>query len=156
MFFNFHSVYRTTETVIDGNVKNGKFLTVRPKRGGKDLPIVQRSIPSKVFFSALFPVWLGKQFPTLKIGETRRFSTIMEDNIEIAFAPTEGQIKVEKPDDFANAHHALKLRVDSRGIRTWWWIDEKGSALKIDMPEQKVLVQRVSKTEAKKFLDGAI
>jgi hypothetical protein len=156
MFFNFHSVYRTTETIIDGNVKDGKFLSVRIKRGGEDLPIVQRTIPSKVFFSTLFPFWLGKQLPTLKEGDIRNFETVMEDNLELGFAPMEGQIKFEKPDDFARTNGYKKIRVDSRGIRFWWWVNADGVAMKIEMPEQKIVVTRSKKETAKKFLDGAI
>jgi hypothetical protein len=156
LFFNFHSIYRTTETTIDGTVKDGKFLSVRAKRGGQDLPIVQRTIPSKVFFSVLFPYWLGKQLPTLKEGETRSFATVMEDNLELAFSPMDGLIKLEKPDEIATSLHAKKIRVDSRGIRSWWWVNDLGTALRIEMPEQKVVVTRATKEIAKKFLDGTI
>ncbi len=156
MFFNFHSVYRTTETTIDGNVRDGKFLSVRIKRGGNELPIVQRSVPSKVFFSTLFPYWLGKQLPTLKIGDIRNFETIMEDNIELGFSPMEGQIKLEKPDEIAQSGGLKKVRVDSRGIRSWWWVNENGVAMRIEMPEQKTVVTRSTKEAAKKFLNGAI
>jgi len=156
MFFNFHSIYRTTETMIDGNVKDGKFLSVRIKRGGQDLPIVQRSVASTVFFSALFPYWLGRQLPTLKEGETRSFETIMEDNVELAFSPMEGQIKLEKPDEIARANGLKKVRVDSRGIRSWWWVTPQGYATRIEMPEQKIVVTRSQKEAAKKFLNGTI
>lgn len=156
MFFNFHSIYRTTETVIDGNAKDGKFLAVRIKRNGQESPIVQRTIPSKVFFSALFPYWLGKQLPSLKVGDVRSFETVMEDNIELGFAPMEGQIKIEKPDEIAQANGLKKVRVDSRGIRSWWWVNASGMAERIEMPEQKIVVTRSTKEIAKKFLNGTI
>jgi hypothetical protein len=156
MFFNFHSIYRTTETIIDGNVKDGKFLSVRIKRGGQDLPIVQRSIPSKVFFSALFPYWLGKQLPSMKEGDVKNFETVMEDNIELGFSPMEGQIKIEKADETARAGGLKKVRVDSRGIRSWWWVTNEGMAERIEMPEQKIVVTRSKKEIAKKFLNGTI
>lgn len=156
MFFNFHSIYRTTETIIDGNARDGKFLSVRIKRNGQESPIVQRTIPSKVFLSALFPYWLGKQLPSLKVGDIRGFETVMEDNIELAFSPMEGQIKLEKPDEIAQANGLKKVRVDSRGIRSWWWVTDAGMAERIEMPEQKIVVTRSKKEIAKKFLNGTI
>jgi hypothetical protein len=80
----------------------------------------------------------------------------MEDNIELAFSPMDGQIKLEKPDNIAQAGGLKKIRVDSRGIRSWWWVTSDGVANRIEMPEQKIVVTRSQKEAAKKFLDGAI
>lgn len=159
LLFNFHSVYRTTETLIDGTIKDGRFFSARIKRGGQDLPIVQRSIPAKTFLSSLFPVWIGKKLANpperFKEGGTINFQTFMEDNVDNGFQIQDGSLKWDKPDAFAQSSGTTKFQVRINGAPSIWWVDKQGAAVKIEMPEQKVIVNRVPKNEAKKFLDGA-
>jgi hypothetical protein len=64
-------------------------------------------------------------------------------------------VKLVKPDAFAKSTGTKMLQVVSRGIRTNWWVSSKGVAQKIEMPEQNLVVERVTHDQAKKFLDGA-
>lgn len=153
LFFNFHSTYRTTETLIDGSIQDGKALMVKIKKGNQELPLVKRSIPQKTFLSVFFPVWLAKNAHKLKSNQTISFKTILEDNLELGFAPVTGRIKLEKPDEFANKTQTKKILVDYRNMRSYWWVDQTGSYIRIEMPSQNTVVERVTKEKATQFLE---
>lgn len=153
LFFNFHSTYRTTETNIDGTVNDKQQLSIRVKRGGQELPVVKKVLPTKTIFSVFFPAWLQMRAAGMKPGASLPFLTILEDNIEENFATVSGRVKMEKPDEFANQSKTRKFMVDYRGVKTLWWLDDKGIAVKIERPEQNMVVERVSEATAKKFLD---
>jgi len=155
LFFNFHSTYRTSETSIDGTVVDGKLLTVRAKQGGSELPIVKKALTSKTFFSIFFPYWLKQHLAELKPGKTLSFRTILEDNIEQGFNTVYGSVKQEKPDAFAEKSGTKKFLVDYRSLRSFWWLDAEGTCLRMEMPQQKMLVQKVNKAQAQAFLNGA-
>lgn len=159
LLFNFHSVYRTTETIIDGTIRDGKFFSARIKKAGKDMPIVERTLPGKTFMSSLFPVWLGKKFAnppaSFKEGASLSFQTFMEDSVDNGFQIQEGSIKWDKPDEFARSTGSVKIVTKISGQPSIWWVDKQGAALKIEMPDQKVVVNRVTQSVAKKFLDTA-
>lgn len=155
LFFNFHSTYRTNETTIDGNVQ-GTMLTVKAKRTDKDYPVSKRGIPSKTILATFFPVWLGRHLPALKDGRVLDFTTVMEDNIELAWSPVEGHVKLEKPDELAKKTRTTKVSVDYGSSHTVWWVDERGCAWRIEMPEQKVVVERATKNTAIRFLEHLV
>jgi hypothetical protein len=153
LFYNFHSTYRSTETTIDGTVRDGKELSVRVRKGNSDLPLVKKNLPQKAFFSIFFPVWLSFRVSSLKPGATLSFYTVLEDNLETNFSVVTGNVRLEAPDEYAKRTQASKLLVDYRGLRSHWYVDGKGIPLRIDMPEQKTLVERVPRDAAEKFLD---
>lgn len=152
LFFNFRSTYRTTETVIDGTVKNGKNLVVKIRKGTDALPSVSKSVPTGTFFSVFFPVWLRKAQPTLKEGKTVSFGTILEDDVENGFSTESGLVRLEKPDDFAQSSGTKKLAVDYLNSRTYWYIDSQGSPVKTVRPDGNMVIERVSKDKAEAFL----
>jgi hypothetical protein len=152
LFFNFRSNYRTTETVVDGNVKNGNTLVVKVRKAGDALPTVTKSIPHKTFFSVFFPVWLHKVVPTLKKGVTVSFSTILEDDVEHGFDSESGTIRLEDSDEFAQSSNTKKLIVDYRDVRSIWYVDAQGTPVRTVMPENNAVIERVSKEKAEAFL----
>ncbi len=154
LFFNYHALYRLSETMIDGLIQNGNQLTVKIKRGQEELAPVKRGIPHQAILSTLFPIWLGKHLATMKEGQSLHFEAIQEDGVESGFGPVEGAARLEKSDDTARKLSARKLTVDYRGQRSVWWVDNRGAALRIESPEQKLTVQRVTKNQALHFLDG--
>src|SRR6185437_9306908 len=126
LFFNYRSAYRTTETVVDGTVHDGKNLVVNVRKAGQSLPTISHSISSGTFFEVFFPLWIGKELKILKTGQTGAFTTIFEDGIEDGFDSKSGSIRIETPDDFANKTHTTKLAVDISDLRTYWWVDSRG------------------------------
>jgi hypothetical protein len=152
LFFNFRSTYRATETVVDGNVRDGKTLVVKIRKGGESLPTVTKSIPSNTFFSVFFPVWLGKALTTMKEGRTVSFSTILEDDVEHGFESESGMVRLDKSDDFAEKTHTKKIIVDYRSVKSTWWVDLHGASIRTEMPETGALIERVSKEKAEAFL----
>ena len=152
LFFNFRSTYRASETVVDGNVHDGKTLVLKVRKGGEALPTVTRSIIPKTFFSVFFPVWLHKMVPTLKEGKTVSFSAILEDDIEHGFESEVGSIRLEKADEFATSSATKKILVDFRSVRSYWYVDAQGAPVRTVMPETGAVIERVSKDKADEFL----
>lgn len=152
LFFNFHSMYRTTETNIDGTFKEDGTLTARIRRGEKELPVVTKAVPKGAILSIFFPIWLGKQLGTMEPGQSRSFLSVIEDNLELAFVTVTGRVRMEKPDEFAKKSKTRKLTVDYRDQRSIWYVEESGAPVRIVMNGQQALVSRVSKKEAESFL----
>ncbi len=151
LFFNFHSNYRATETTVDGAVKD-QLVTVRVKRGNQDLPTLRKPMPKNSFFSIFFPVWLSKQLPSMKKGKSLSYLTIFEDNLDAGFSPVNGRVELAKPDEFAIKHKAHKLIVTNSSMKSTWWVDDNGSSIKIDNPQQATVVERVTRAQAESFL----
>ncbi|MCM2323543.1 MAG: hypothetical protein NDJ90_09810 [Oligoflexia bacterium] len=148
LFFNFHSTYRATELTIDGTVSpSGRDLVVKARKGDRTLPVVKRGLYSKAFFSVFFPYWLGKKAPLLKPGQRESFVAIVEDQPEQALTLMDGRVK-------ADPKEAGKFHVSYRGLNSFWWLDAEGIPEKIEMPQQRMHVRRVSENEAKQFLEN--
>jgi hypothetical protein len=152
LFFNFRSTYRTSETVVDGNVKDGKTLVAKVRRDGQALPTVTKSISKNTFFSVFFPFWLSKELPTLKEGKSVSFSTILEDDVEHGFDSESGTVRLEPSDDLAKKTQTKKIAVDYRSVRSYWWVDVHGAPVRTEMPETKAVIERVAKDKAEAFL----
>ena len=150
-FFNFHSTYRTTETTIDGSVKDG-MLSVKVHRATGDAPALKKAMPKGAFFSIFFPIWLGTKLESLKEGQTVGYLTILEDNLEQGFSAINGQVRLEKPDAFAQKTKTRKLTVSNPGLKSTWWVDAQGSAVRIENPDQHSVTERVTAEQANKFL----
>jgi hypothetical protein len=152
LFFNFHSTYRTTETVIDGNVRDHQ-LTVKIRKANTDLPLVKKNFPSKTIFSALFPVWLGFRLPVTKPGATISFLTVMEDNLETGFGTVSGQARIEPPDAFSTSSKTTRVSVNYKDLRATWYVERNGMPVRIEIPAQKAVVEKVGENDAKAFLE---
>lgn len=153
LFFNFHSAYRNTETKIDGNVRDTKTLLVKVRKGNSDLPLIQRALPPRSFFSVFFPLWVSFRFPLLKPGRFHSFSTILEDNLELGFQPVGGQFRIEPSNPTSQKTATRRLSVNYRDLRSTWYVDDQGAAVRIEIPAQRTVIERVSQGVAQSFLD---
>jgi hypothetical protein len=158
LFYNYRSTFRTTETVIDGNVETtsgSRFFTARAHSRGADLPVEKKSLPHRTFFEVFFPVWLGRHLQGIKEGRSITFSTLMEDDLEHDFSVEEGTVQLEKPDAIANQTHTRKISVNYRNMPSIWWVTDKGYAERIEMPTQELVIERVPRATAEAFLNTA-
>ncbi len=153
MFFNFRSVYRTTETRVDGTVKDGKILSAKARRAGKDLPTVSKSLPKDVIFTSIFPVWLKEQWQKLDSGKTLSFVSLLEDDVDTGFATAHGRVRLEPSDELSKKTKTRKGLVDFRNMKSTWYVLATGEAVRIEIPAQETLVERVDRAKAEKFLD---
>jgi hypothetical protein len=157
LFFNFHSSYRSVETNIDGSIAaqsgGGRLLSVRIRKGSRELPLIKKMVPPKTLFSLHFPIWLGRNIAAFKPGQVYPFQTILEDNLESEFMTVPGQVRVEPADTLAAQTHTIKLTVNYHEMKSTWWVDSMGAPMRIEMPLQKTVVQRVPKEAAVKFLE---
>jgi len=64
LFFNFHSNYRATETLIDGNIRDHA-LTVKIRKGGSELPVLKKTFRQKRFLPRFFQPGWGSVCPAL-------------------------------------------------------------------------------------------
>jgi uncharacterized protein YneR len=153
LFYNYRATYRASEATIDGNVHDGKMLVVKMKKGAENIPTVTHSIPAKTFFSIFFPLWLGKQLQTAKPNASFSFNTILEDNIDQGFDTVSGRVQVEKPDEFATKSKTKKVSVMYKEDQhSFWWVDDKGAAVRIEMDSNATVVERTTKEKAEAFL----
>ena len=156
LFFSFWSNYRSSETQVDGTFTDGKQLSVRVRQAEKERPAIKRSIPDKTSLSVLFPVFLGSRIKGAKLGETKTFRIIFEDDINDTFAPKSGSYRLEAPDEFAKKSKTTKFQITSRDQLSDWYVDERGLPIKIIMRASKIIVDRVqSRAVAEAFIRKA-
>lgn len=151
MVFNFQSKYRSSETKIDGSFKDGE-LTVKVKKGGRESPLVKRTGIKNAFFSVFFPVWLGKKYNELKVGQTMSYSTILEDNTVQDFSPVHGSVRQEKDDEFSTKNKAKKLAVTYRDLKSTWYVLPSGTPIKVLLQDVNTTIERVPEKVATQFL----
>lgn len=154
LIYNFRSLYRTTETVIDGTVNERNLFKVSAKQGNNPLPPFQRTLPSKIIFSTFFPIWIQRNFTATDVGKTKSLMTIYEDSYDTRFETKSGTVKLEPDDKFAKQNQAKKFSVTIAGQKSTWYLDTKGVPLKILMHANNVMIQRSTEAQAKKHLGG--
>jgi len=152
LFFNFHSTYRATELNVDGTVQDGKLLQVKIRKGPQELPVIKRSIGQNTIFAQFFPIWLEKKLPDLKKGKSSGFYAVIEDNLDLNFAPIAGRAKLEKPDKFANDTKTYKVSVLFQDLPSTWWIEDSGVAVRIEMAGGGTVAERTTQEKAQQFL----
>ena len=150
LFWNFRSTYRSSEKVIDGNIKDGKVLTAKIRDKGQDLPIVTKTITPNTILSSFFPLWLGIHMPKMKVGQSVSFQTILEDKVDAG--TVSGIVRMDKPDAFASKTSTIKLAVDYGDQNSIWYVEKNGALMRSEIPEQRIIVERVPESVAKKFL----
>lgn len=153
LFFNFRSAYRDTETVIDGTVQQNRKIGVRSRRGGQENPLIQVTLSQGAIFSSHFPVWLQRRLPTLRADRWEAFTTILEDSLEMRFKAVPGRVRLEKEDATAQRLKARRLTVHYRDQDSTWYVDAKGIPLRIEIPSQNAVVERVTEKQARSFLN---
>ncbi len=151
ILFNFIANYRDSEFSIDGTL-TGRELSVKARRGKENLKPILVNVPSKVFLSTLFQVWIGKRLAAMKTGSRLSFSTLFEDAIETRYASIAGSATLEADDDFSKKSGTRKLKVDLAGTKTTWYLLPSGEAVRIEKPDQNLLIEKKSEAEARRFL----
>ena len=151
VFFSFRSNYRAAETVIDGNV-SGKILTVKARKAKAELPAVRKVLPSKAILSIFFPVFAAKKIAAMKIGDSASFLAVLEDNLTLAYQAVDGKMHIEKPDAFAAKSKTAKVSVTYADRKSIWYLEPSGNAVRIEMPSQNTVVERVPQSQVKNFL----
>jgi len=152
LFFNFYSTYRSNETKIDGTVTDGTNLSVKVTRGSHERPVIKKSFRKGSIFTSMFPLWIGKKIGQLKINQTYSFQTILEDDIDGQFGSVFGKITAVAPDAYAKKTKTHKLDIRYQDKDVTWWVNDDGSAQKIEMPHRKTVVNFVEKETAENFL----
>jgi hypothetical protein len=156
LFYNFRKTHKKTETIFDGNIVDGKSMSVRIKEGGKEFPLVQRSLQKGAIFSIDFPLYLKQKVKSLKLGQRVSYIAIVEDDIKGGFAPISGNILLKEADEFAKSSKTTLIHVMFYERTSSWYLDKDGIAVRIDFPSttpsQKVTAERVSEKVAKAFL----
>lgn len=151
LLFNFVATYRDTEISIDGTFE-GQKLKVKARKGKEALSPIQTSITSKTFLSTLFQAWLGKHLPKMKTGKRTSFSTIFEDALTSRYAAVAGGVTPEPEDEVARKSSTRKLTVDLAGVKSTWYVLPTGEAIRIEKPDQKLVIQKTTEAEARRFL----
>ena len=63
------------------------------------------------------------------------------------------QVRLEKPDDFATKNSVSRLTVSYRDVKATWYVDKTGQPIRIEIPSQQLLVERVSEKQARAFFE---
>ncbi len=152
IFFNFQTIRGVDSTEIDGTIKNQTQLTAKIRVNQNVRPDVQRSVPKGTFWSSVFTLWLKKNGPQLKPGESKVFNAILEDNTAGSFDPVPGRVSLESPDEFAKTQKATRYKVNYGGSNTYWYLDPAGVPVRIDFPDANRRVEKAPKEVAENFL----
>jgi hypothetical protein len=157
LFYNFHATYRESEVSIDGSAANGR-LQVRITRNGSELPVITRGLPTKAFFSSMFPIWMSRMLRNTPADQVKSMSVpflaILEDNQDAGFSAENGRIQVMDPDEFAKSSGTIRVQVDFNGQRSSWYLDKGGSPVRVEIPGQKTRIERSDEKRAKAFLNS--
>lgn len=150
-FFNLHSASGGNETTVDASFQ-GRVLIAKVSTGGKAKAPIRKQVPAGAILSNFFPVLIKSKLATLKPGKAVAFAALLEDGHAQGFPVLNGSLKLESPDEFAKQNKAAKLSVKFAGMSNTWWVDDKGSAIKIDIPAAGLRVERATQAQADEFL----
>lgn len=150
-FFNVYSAAGGSETKIDANFQ-GRVLIAKVSTGGKAKAPLRKQVPAGAILSNFFPVLIKSKLANLKPGKPVAFAALLEDGHAQGFPVMNGSFKLETPDEFAKQNQAAKLSVKFAGMNNTWWVDDKGSAIKIDIPAAGLRVERATQAQADEFL----
>lgn len=149
VFFNFRKSYRSQISTVDASFDTDKnIMRAKLTPSPKDKDEIRRSFPKGAILTVSFPIWLAQNAPSLRPGKVKPFQAIVEDQFESAFPVASGQILWEK--DKSN-QGLRRLTVKFSGMKSYWWLDQKGTIQKIELPGPNHLIQQVTKAEALKF-----
>jgi len=152
LFYNYRVAYKTTETQIDGTIDDKGYLNAKIRRAGIEQPVVKKHIPTKVFFSYLFPVWLAQRHTALKANTPVSFLVLNEDQSEQQFPLVSGRVLIQPADEIAKKTQTQKIQVIYDEVTSYWYVQDNGIALMINRPANKTLIQKSSKEKAQSFL----
>lgn len=154
LFFNFSGVAKGVESIVDGNFLDGRQLTAHIRKGGESLPTFKKQVPPKTILSVFFPLWIRNHLKSFK-STPIPFDSLLEDSADASFEIAHGLIRLDPPDAVAKKLGAQVLYLDFVGQKSRWYVNDQGTPLRIDMIDQKTLVEKVSESEAKRFLNSS-
>jgi hypothetical protein len=150
--FEFKSFYRSSVTEIKGQFSKNEKLNVYVKKNSKSTEPIEKVVPPHTILVGLFPVWFKLQLPFMKPEISIGFSAINEDNIELEFSPLQGNVQLDRPDEYSQSTGTTKLSVTFQNTLNLWYLDKAGIPYRLEIPSSHTLIQRTTETEAKKFL----
>jgi hypothetical protein len=122
------------------------------RKAGRELAPIRKTVASGVILSNFFPVLIRSAMGRLKPGKPERFAALLEDTYADGFVVPVGTLQLDRPDAFATANQATRFTVKFAGLVNTWWVDEQGSAVRIEIPAAKTRVERATQEQADKFL----
>ena len=150
--YHFFSNYRDSELNIEGKVTNDSRIHVTINKTNEVKTQVNKHIPKSTFFSVFFPIWIKKNLTSIQTKKIKTFYTIFEDNISLNFKSIVVEVRVEPNDNYANKTNTLKLSVIYEAKKAYWWVKKSGEPLKIFLPHQKIMIEKVPENIALQFL----
>ncbi len=158
VYFNFRTLYRTNETIIDGtfqsypNSPTARQLTIKARKNGSALPEAKKTLAATASLSTFFSMWVARKLPTWKPGQVIGFSSVLENDLDGGFQPVGGNARLDPPDEFAKKVGASKLSLNFGGQPSYWWVDKQGVPFRIEFPSIQTVVNRSTEKEAQAFL----
>lgn len=151
LLFNFVGTYRESTLTIDGTFSGTK-LNVKARKGKQSLPSIEAVVPKNAFLSTLFQAWIGRRIGEAKLGKRTSFITLFEDGLDNRYAPIHGAFTLEPEDDYARRSATKKLTVELAAMKSVWYVLPSGEAVRIEKPDQRLVIERKTEAEAKRFL----
>lgn len=155
ILFNFLATYRDAELVIDGTF-SGTELVAKIRRNKKSVAPIRASVPSKAFLSTLFQVWMGRHLDQLVVGKSLSFVTLFEDALDSRFSAVNGSVTLEKDDELATKTKSKKIAVVLSEMKSTWYLLPSGEAVRIEKPDQDLVIERKTESEALHFLSPRV
>ena len=144
---------RGLNVILANKLGNIVGIVIKIKRGDKDLPVMKKRLSKDSFFSATFPVWIGKKLSGFEGKKKLRFRTFYEDSLNTGFKTVNGHVQKTKPDEYALETKTTRLLIRLDSIKAIWWVHDNGSASRILAPNGRD-IRITTKAKALKFLDG--
>jgi len=155
IFFNYLSTLAEQNIKIDGTFKkseNTRTLTTIVKLGKTKHPTKEHNAPQSLVLSTLFSYWLSNQYLKLTPKNIISFKVLYEDDFQSNFSPKKGTAEQVKDDAFSTLSKTMKVRITIGRNKTFWYLDKKGHALRIQSDQFQWVSDRVNEKTAEKFL----
>lgn len=137
---------------VDGTLQKNGDMLFNTKINGKDGPQLIRKIGKRVTFASMLPMWIKKNEKSMDKGKKTSVNLILEDDLEHKFKQRLASIMRKTPDAFAFENKAQLYEVEFMNQKSLWWVNDKGEMVKNEYPTSKLLIRKVSPSEAKNFL----
>jgi hypothetical protein len=88
----------------------------------------------------------------MKVGKRMSFSTIFEDALDSRYETQHGNLTLEKEDEYSKKTGTKKLLIELAGLKSTWYVLPSGEAVRVEKPDQKLVIERKTEAEARRFL----
>lgn len=137
---------------IDGTRQKDGSLLFKSKINGAEGPQLTRAIAPRQTFTSMLPFWIKRNEKKFEKGKSSSVTLLLEDDIANKFKPKTATIRGKDADSFAKENKAKLYEVDFMNQKSLWWIGPKGEMIKNEYPSSKLVIRKVSPSEAKNFL----